>query len=54
MQEKSKIHNIHGKSTNSPSNQAIWMTNTNPPPSSANQQIEKNVIYFVMICFITK
>jgi hypothetical protein len=24
------------------------------PPSSANQQIEKNVIYFVMICFITK
>jgi hypothetical protein len=30
MQEKSKIYNIQGKSTNSPSNQAIWMTNTNP------------------------
>jgi hypothetical protein len=24
-------HNIQGKSTNSPSNQAIWMTNTNFP-----------------------
>jgi hypothetical protein len=32
MQEKSKIYNIHGKSTNSPSNQAIWMANTNSPP----------------------
>jgi hypothetical protein len=32
MQEKSKIYNIHGKSTNSPSNQAIWMANTNFPP----------------------
>jgi hypothetical protein len=32
MQEKSKIHNIQGKSTNSPSNQAIWMANTNSPP----------------------
>jgi hypothetical protein len=31
MQEKSKIHNIHSKSVNSPSNQAIWMANTNPP-----------------------
>jgi hypothetical protein len=29
MQEKSKIYNIQGKSTNSPSNQAIWMANTN-------------------------
>jgi hypothetical protein len=33
MQEKSKIHNIQGKSTNSPSNQAIWMANTNFPNS---------------------
>jgi hypothetical protein len=32
IQEKSKIHNIQGKSTNSPSNQAIWMPNTNSPP----------------------
>jgi hypothetical protein len=31
MQEKSKIYNIQGKSTSSPSNQAIWMENTNPP-----------------------
>jgi hypothetical protein len=29
MQEKSKIYNIQGKSTKSPSNQAIWMANTN-------------------------
>jgi hypothetical protein len=28
MQEKSKIYNVQGKSTNSPSNQAIWMENT--------------------------
>jgi hypothetical protein len=33
MQEKSKTYNIQGKSTNSPSNQAIWMANTNPPPA---------------------
>ena len=32
MQEKSKISNIQGKSTYSPSNQAIWMANTNSPP----------------------
>jgi hypothetical protein len=32
IQEKSKIYNIQVKSTNSPSNQAIWMANTNPPP----------------------
>jgi hypothetical protein len=32
MKEKSKIYNIQGKSTNSPSNQAIWMANTNFPP----------------------
>jgi hypothetical protein len=32
MQEKSKIYNIQGKSTNSPSNQAIWMANTNFSP----------------------
>jgi hypothetical protein len=31
MQEKNKIYNIQEKSTNTPSNQAIWMTNTNPP-----------------------
>jgi hypothetical protein len=29
MQEKSK--NTQGRSTNSPSNQAIWMANTNSP-----------------------
>jgi hypothetical protein len=29
MQEKSKIYNIQGKNINSPSNQVIWMTNTN-------------------------
>jgi hypothetical protein len=28
MQEKNKIYNIQGKSTNSPWNQAKWMTNT--------------------------
>jgi hypothetical protein len=27
-----KVYNIQGKSTNSPSNQAIWMANTNFPP----------------------
>jgi hypothetical protein len=32
MQEKSKIYNIQGKSTNSSSNQTIWMANTNSPP----------------------
>jgi hypothetical protein len=32
MQEKIKIHNIPGKNTNSPPNQAIWMANTNFPP----------------------
>jgi hypothetical protein len=32
MQKKSKIYNIQGKSTTSPSNQAIWMANTNFPP----------------------
>jgi hypothetical protein len=32
MQEKSTIYNIQGKRTNSPSNQAIWMANTNFPP----------------------
>jgi hypothetical protein len=31
MQEKSKIYKIQGKSTNSPSNQAIWVANTNFP-----------------------
>jgi hypothetical protein len=31
MQEKRKIYNIQGKSTNSPSNQAICMANTNFP-----------------------
>jgi hypothetical protein len=32
MQEKSIIYNIQGKSTNPPSNQAIWMANTNSLP----------------------
>jgi hypothetical protein len=32
MQEQSKIYNIQEKSTNSPSNQAMWMANTNSPP----------------------
>jgi hypothetical protein len=32
MQGKSKIYNLQGKSTNSPSKQAIWMANTNFPP----------------------
>jgi hypothetical protein len=32
MQEKSKIYNIQGKSTNSPSKQAIRMANTNSHP----------------------
>jgi hypothetical protein len=41
MQEKNKIYNIQVKSTNSPSNQVIWMANTNSP-TPANQQIEKN------------
>jgi hypothetical protein len=31
MQEKNKIYNIQDKSTNSPSNQAIGMANTNFP-----------------------
>jgi hypothetical protein len=38
MQEKSKIDNMQGKSTNSPSNQAIWMANTNFPRKSANRE----------------
>jgi hypothetical protein len=38
MQEKSKIYNIQGKNTNSPSNQAICMANTNPPRKSANRE----------------
>jgi hypothetical protein len=32
MQEKRKIYNIQGKSTNPSSNQAIWMATTNFPP----------------------
>jgi hypothetical protein len=32
MQEQSKIYNIQEKSTNSPSNQDMWMANTNFPP----------------------
>jgi hypothetical protein len=33
--------NIQGKSTNSPSSQAIWMTNTNfPPPISKSRRIK--------------
>jgi hypothetical protein len=42
MQEKSKIYNIQGKSTNSPSNQAIWMANTNfPPQISKSRRIKE-------------
>jgi hypothetical protein len=41
MQEKSKIYNIQGKSTNSPSNQAIWMANINfPPQISTSRRIK--------------
>jgi hypothetical protein len=32
MQEKSKIYNIQGKITNSPSNLAIWISNINFSP----------------------
>jgi hypothetical protein len=32
MQEKNKVYNIQGKSTNSPSNQAICMAKTNFAP----------------------
>jgi hypothetical protein len=42
MKEKSKIYNIQGKSTNSPSNQAIWMANTNSPPQiSKSRRIKR-------------
>jgi hypothetical protein len=32
MQEKSKIYNIQGKITNTPSNLVIWISNINFPP----------------------
>jgi hypothetical protein len=42
MQERSKIYNIQGKSTNSPSNQAIWMANTNfPTQISKSRRIKR-------------
>jgi hypothetical protein len=45
MQEKSKVYNIQGKITNSHSNQAIWMTKTNPPPrKSANREKSRGLI----------
>jgi hypothetical protein len=31
MQEKSKIYNMQGKTTNSSSSPTIWMANTNSP-----------------------
>jgi hypothetical protein len=37
MQEKSKIYNIQGKNTNCPTNQVIWIANTNPPPSQISK-----------------
>jgi hypothetical protein len=42
MQEKSKIYNIHVKSTYFPSNQVIWMANTNfPPQISKSRRIKE-------------
>jgi hypothetical protein len=41
MQEKNKIYNIQVKSTDSPSNQAIWMANTNPPLQISKSRIIK-------------
>jgi hypothetical protein len=43
LQEKSKIHNISDKSTNSPSNQAIWMANTNFPPQISKSRRIKGI-----------
>jgi hypothetical protein len=47
MQEKSKIYNIHVKSTYFPSNQVIWMANTNFPPQISKsrriKEFDKNV-----------
>jgi hypothetical protein len=41
MKDKSKIYNKQGKSTNSPSNHAIWMANTNFPPQISKSRIIK-------------
>jgi hypothetical protein len=42
MKEKSKIYNIQGKSTNSLSNEAIWMANTNfYPQISKSRRIKE-------------
>jgi hypothetical protein len=38
MQDKSKLYNIHAKAPTPPSNQAIWMTNTNFPTQEGNNQ----------------
>jgi hypothetical protein len=51
MQEKSKIYNIQGKNTNSPSNQAIWMANTIPPPrKSANREESRGLVKMSANC----
>jgi hypothetical protein len=41
MQDKSKIYNIQGKSTNSPSNQAIRLAKTNFPPQISKSRTIK-------------
>jgi hypothetical protein len=45
IKEKNKIYNIQ-KNTNSPSNQAIRMANTNPPPprKSANREESRGLV----------
>jgi hypothetical protein len=50
MQEKSKIYNIQGKSTNSPSNQAIRMANTNFPRKSANREESRGLVKMSANC----
>jgi hypothetical protein len=52
MQEKSKIYNIQGKSTNSPSNQAIWMANTNFPRKSANREESRGLVKMSANCLL--
>jgi hypothetical protein len=42
MQKKRKTHKMQDKGTNSPSNQAIWMANTNfPPQISKSRRIKR-------------
>jgi hypothetical protein len=50
MQEKSKVYNIQGKITNSPSNQATWMANTNPPHKSANREELRGLVRMSANC----